>query len=163
MTVIIHFSTRLFRAGFRKRLAGLAAILALTTATGSLNSAEPLLKRDPRADRLAAFFDTYHCPKPHYVQDYLRAADVYGLDYRLLPAISIRETSCGVAEWQNNRWGYHPGHKRFHSIAEGIDFVARQLSETPPYAGKSLHQKLLVYNPRRAYPAEVEKIMRQIE
>lgn len=165
MTVIIHFSARLFRASVEKRLASFAAaILALTTATGTLNLAEPLpSKPDPRANRLTAFFDSYHCPKPHYVRDYLRAADAYGLDYRLLPAISVRETTCGVAEWENNRWGYHPGRQRFHSIEEGIDFLARQLAENPPYAGKSLHQKLFVYNPRLAYPAEVEKIMRQIE
>lgn len=131
---------------------------------GTLNVSEPLTHQpDRRAENLTAFFETYHCPKPHHVQDYLRAADAYGLDYRLLPAISVRETTCGIAERQNNRWGYHPGRHQFHSVTEGIDFLARQLSENPPYAGKTLREKLYTYNPRRSYPAEVERIMRQIE
>jgi hypothetical protein len=165
MNVISHSAAPLLTRIFIKRLPSLAAaILALTAATSTLNLAEPLsVTTDPRAGRLAAFFEAYHCPKPHYVQDYLRAADTYGLDYRLLPAISVRETTCGQAETRNNRWGYHPGRQRFDSIAEGIDFVARQLSENRPYAGKTLREKLFVYNPRRAYPTEVEKIMRQIE
>jgi len=120
-------------------------------------------RSDPRAGRLAAFFKAYNCPQPHHVQAYIRAADAYGLDYRLLPAISVRETTCGVAEKDNNRWGYHPGRQRFASVEEGIDFLARQLAEKAPYVGKTLREKLFTYNPRAAYPAEVESMMRQIE
>jgi hypothetical protein len=68
-----------------------------------------------------------------------------------------------MAEKNNNRWGYHPGRQTFRSIDAGIDFLARQLAENPPYVGKSLNEKLFTYNPRPAYPAEVERMMRQIE
>lgn len=118
---------------------------------------------DLRAKRLSVFFKAHHCPKPHYVEDYLQAADRYGLDYRLLPAISLRETTCGLAETNNNRWGYHPGRQSFSSVQAGIDFLARQLSTKPPYAGKTLDKKLWTYNPIPAYPEEVRRIMRQIE
>ncbi len=123
----------------------------------------PLLFPDPRIARLSAFFRAYHCPAPHHIEDYLNAADNYGLDYRLLPAISIRETTCGVTEKENNRWGYHPGRQTFPSIEVGIDFVARQLAENPVYMGKTLNGKLFTYNPRQKYPVEVQQIMRQIE
>jgi hypothetical protein len=149
------------------------ASLILFAATSTLDLSEAAIacgrpqpvtyEPDPRADRLNAFFRAYNCPKPHHVQDYIRAADIYGLDYRLLPAISVRETTCGLAERDNNRWGYHPGRRTFPSIGEGINFLARQLAEHPPYAGKSLRQKLFTYNPRPSYPAEVERLMRQIE
>src|SRR5437879_1566305 len=43
---------------------------------------------DPRVARLEKFFRRYHCPAPYHVPEYLGAADGYGLDYRLLPAIS---------------------------------------------------------------------------
>lgn len=123
----------------------------------------PVSRADQRVERLRAFFQAYRCQEPHHVQEYLRAADVYGLDYRLLPAISIRETTCGWTEQDNNWWGYHPGRQIFPSVEAGIDFVARRLAKEPPYAGKSLREKLYTYNPRPAYPVEVERIMRQIE
>jgi hypothetical protein len=97
------------------------------------------------------------------VDAYIGAADRYGLDYRLLPAISVRETSCGWTEKNNNRWGFHPKTQTFVSVESGIEFLSRHLAEERPYAGKSLNEKLFTYNPRVAYPAEVEHIMKQIE
>jgi hypothetical protein len=122
-----------------------------------------LIELDLRASRLGAFFKAHHCPEPRYVDEYIRAADHYGLDYRLLPAISVRETSCGWTEKNNNRWGYHPRDQSFISVQSGIEFLSRQLAEQRPYAGKGLTQKLFTYNPRPAYPAEVEHLMKQIE
>jgi hypothetical protein len=119
-------------------------------------------KLDPRIERLERFFKIYHCPAPHHTYEYLKAADGYGLDYRLLPAVSIRETLCGVAERrQNNRWGYHS--ENFPSIEAGIDFLARRLTQHPLYKGKTLQGILFTYNPLPAYPEEVKRIMRQIE
>ncbi len=119
-------------------------------------------KVDPRIDRLERFFRIYHCPSPHQTEEYLRAADGYGLDYRLLPAVSIRETHCGTAaKQQNNRWGYH--HQSFASIEAGIDFLARRLSQHRLYKAKTLEEKLFTYNPLPAYPEEIKRIMRQIE
>jgi hypothetical protein len=120
-------------------------------------------KPDPRVVRLGKLFRTYHCPEPHHIPEYLSAADGYGLDYRLLPAVSIRETLCGTMEKQNNRWGYHPGRQTFPSIEAGIDFMARQLAENPLYKGKTLQEKLYTYNPLSAYPGEVERIMRRAD
>lgn len=125
--------------------------------TSSLGS-----RTDSRTGRLESFFKYYHCPEPYHTSEYLRTADGYGLDYRLLPAISIRETSCGKgAKVQNNLWGYH--RESFPSIAAGIEFLAHRLTRHPLYRGKTLQDKLFVYNPRAAYPEEVQRIMRQIE
>jgi hypothetical protein len=118
---------------------------------------------DLRASRLDRVFHLYHCPKPYHVDEYLRAADAFQLDYRLLPAVSIRETTCGVGEVENNRWGFHPGRQSFPSIEAGIAFMARRLAEGTYYKGKTLQQKLFTYNPLPAYPDEVARIMSQIE
>jgi hypothetical protein len=119
-------------------------------------------KLDPRIDRLERFFRVYHCPLPHHTSEYLRAADDYGLDYRLLPAVSIRETLCGKAtRRENNHWGFHQ--ESFPSIEVGIDFLARRLSQHRLYKGKTIHDKLFAYNPLPAYPEEVKRIMLQIE
>ena len=125
-------------------------------------SGSRFLRTDPRIESLDRFFERYHCPKPYPIFEYLRAADSYGLDYRLLPAVSIRETCCGKGEKPlNNLWGFH--HERFSSIGAGIDFLAHRLTQHPAYRNKTLHEKLFTYNPRAEYPGEVARIMRQIE
>jgi hypothetical protein len=149
------------------RALGAAAVgltlCATTTADVPAERMRPILS-DPRIARLENFFKIYHCPTPHHTSEYLSAADDYGLDYRLLPAVSIRETQCGVAEKpQNNLWGYHPGRQSFPSVKVGLDFLAHRLTQNPLYKGKTLQGKLFTYNPRPAYPKEVERIMRQIE
>lgn len=136
-----------------------ATAIAIARTRPQVQASQP----DPRFARLAAIFHAYNCPPPHYIENYIHVADAYRLDYRLLPAISIRETTCGVTEKQNNRWGYHPGRQTFSSVEAGIEYVARQLAANPPYRGKTLNDKLFTYNPRPAYPGEVQQIMRQIE
>lgn len=141
-----------------------AAGLAVSAiSTVDVSPATGMSRPDPRAERLERFFEHYNCPLPYHVDDYLRAADNYRIDYRLLPAISVRETTCGMWEQQNNRWGYHSGHQSFHSVEEGIYFLAYRLANGYFYRGKSLEEKLLTYNPRQSYPEEIRRIMRQVQ
>ena len=147
-------------------LLGCATAVGVDHAPASTATVQPRpapTRIDARVSRLGAFFNSHNCPEPHYVDEYIRAADRYGLDYRLLPAISVRETSCGWTERNNNRWGFHPKTQTFVSVESGIEFLSRHLAEQSPYAGKRLNEKLFTYNPRIAYPAEVEHIMNQIE
>jgi hypothetical protein len=118
---------------------------------------------EPRSARLARFFRLYRCPEPMYISEYLRIADENRLDYRLLPAISIRETQCGVHENRNNRLGYHPEEASFPTVLAGIEFIGKRLAEHPYYRGKDIAAKLFRYNPMPAYPDEVQRIMHQIE
>lgn len=118
---------------------------------------------DPRFARLREFFRKYSCPAPQYVEEYLRTADAYGLDYRLLPAISIRETQCGIHAVLNNHLGFHPGGDGFATALAGIEFVGKRLGEHPYYKGRRLNDLLFRYNPKPAYPGEVLSLMREIE
>jgi hypothetical protein len=121
------------------------------------------LGTDARIGRLEKFFALYNCPAPLYVADYLRVADRNNLDYRLLPAISIRETQCGIHGKGNNWLGFHPDDVSFATPLAGIEFVGHRVAEHPYYKGKNLQQKLFTYNPFPAYPGEVQRLMRQIE
>lgn len=144
----------------------LAAVMgmALSATTAADLPVQSMPRPDPRIARLEKFFEIYRCPEPHYTSQYLGAADRYGLDYRLLPAVAIRETSCGkTANQRNNLWGYHPGRQDFPSIEEGLEVIARRLAENSLYKGKTLSDKLFTYNPLPKYPDEVAWIMRQIE
>lgn len=166
----VHGSRKLpaLAASWARGLGAAAGLALCATATADFPvvrmSPTPAVpsRPDPRIARLEKFFQIYHCPGPRQVAEYLRAADGYGLDYRLLPAVSIRETQCGRTEKQpHNPWGYH--HESFPSTEIGIDFLAHRLTQHPLYRGKSLQGKLFTYNPRSTYPQEVERIMRQIE
>jgi hypothetical protein len=117
---------------------------------------------DARPAKLRAFFNTYRCPTPLHIEEYVRAADAFGIDYRLLPALSVRESTCGRHERANNRWGWDSARTGFDSVANGIRFIARELAWGKNYRGKTLHEKLQTYNPLPTYPAEVEKLMREI-
>ncbi len=142
----------------------LASLILSAAPAADIPSNLQSVQTDPRFVRLEKFFKYYRCAAPFHTIEYLRAADIYGLDYRFLPAVSIRETGCGRnAQLSNNYWGFHPGQQSFSSVASGIDFLAKRVMQHPLYKGKSLREKLFTYNPRPAYPGEVERIMRQIE
>ena len=134
-------------------------------AAATMSSADTirLVKPDGRIQRLEAFFRSYHCPAPLLVAEYLRAADANDIDYRLLPAVSVRESTCGIHARFNNRWGWNSARSGFESLAHGIQFVAHELASGRYYRGKTVEEKLRAYNPNPEYPAEIRKLMREIE
>lgn len=118
---------------------------------------------DARVVKLETFFNAHRCPGPLHVADYLRAADTYGIDYRLLPALSVRESTCGRYARKNNRWGWDSARVGFPSVSIGIEYVTRQLALGRSYRGKTIEAKLRTYNPNPLYVAEVRKLMREIQ
>lgn len=118
---------------------------------------------DSRVARLEAFFRNYHCPAPFLTSQYLAAADAWAIDYRLLPAVSVRESTCGRHARNNNRWGWDSARTGFESLTRGIEFIARELAIGRYYRGKSVEEKLHAYNPNPEYPGEIRKLMQEIE
>ncbi|MBZ5604392.1 MAG: hypothetical protein LAO79_18980 [Acidobacteriia bacterium] len=118
---------------------------------------------DTRSKHLQAFFEAYNCPPPLLTSEYIAVADAYGLDYRLLPAVSVRESTCGQHARYNNRWGWDSARTGFASLRHGIRFIARQLAFGRYYQGKTLDEKLHAYNPNPKYPGEIRSLMREID
>lgn len=118
---------------------------------------------DHRWSNLHQFFSKYKCPEPHYEDAYIQAANTYNLDYRLLPAISIIESTCGKHQRYSNWWGFWSATKGFDSVPEGIDFVSSQLASGRYYKDKTINQKLRAYNPNPEYAGKVERLMKEIE
>ena len=118
---------------------------------------------DPRISKVDAFFHAYSCPAPNHAADYVRAADLYDIDYRILPAISLLESTCGSYPRGNNHWGWDNGSANFRSVEHGIDYIARQLSQAGPYKDRDLDGKLFSYNPRRAYVHLARRLIQEIE
>ena len=145
------------------RLARVSVLCVLACAAVASDTTLPAPQGDPRSARLEAFFKAYDCPAPLHVNEYLRAADSHDLDYRILPAISLVESTCGAFEKMNNRWGWDSVQSGFPSVSAGIEYITAQLAENPNYKGKTLEEKLLVYNPYPHYVRLVERLMQEIE
>jgi len=122
----------------------------------------PSQPADERRLKLQAFFESYRCPAPYHVEDYLREADRNAIDYRLLPAISVRESTCGRHGRLNNHWGWDSARSGFSSVKAGIRYLARTLALGPRYKDKTIDGKLKIYNPNLRYVAEVMQLMEEI-
>jgi len=125
----------------------------------NLEKAQPA---DPRLLRLQQFFAARDCPLREMAADFLAAADVNALDWRLLPSISFIESSGGKDYRNNNVFGWDTPLQNFSSIREGIQYVAAQLASADRYKNKSLDGKLRTYNPNPAYPHKVKAVMRAL-
>jgi hypothetical protein len=151
----------------KENLARGAAVLFLFHAPDpvSAQSAQQTAQRktDPRLDALRRFFQKHQCPAADLAGDFILAADVNGLDWRLLPSIAFVETTCGKFMRGQNPLGWGSGKTTFASAKAAIHYVAGRLAQSPIYAGKDIRAKLLTYNPvRKDYVSRVTEIMEEV-
>jgi hypothetical protein len=144
-------------------LRAFGALTLVVSAFGNTVAERPSTIPDNRYDKLEYFFQSFGCPAPHYVSEYLGMADSYAIDYRLLPVISVVESTCGVHQRLNNRWGWDSARKGFSSFRAGLQYIARQLAEGRFYRNKSLEEKVRMYNPNPQYALLVKKLMLKID
>jgi len=83
-------------------------------------------------------------PLESYAAAMVAAADAAGIDWRLLPAIAVLESSGGRNACGGNAWGYASCRVTFGSFDEGIRIVAATLA-APPYAGFDVQSRLCVW------------------
>jgi hypothetical protein len=143
----------------------LVAGLLATPATLSVQqyTAAPQVKEtDPRLSRLQKFFGDRDCPLRDSAKDFLIAADQNQLDWRLLPSISIIESSGGKTYTNNNVFGWDSCKEKFSSVRAGIHYVAAQLGKSKRYKGKDVDSKLQMYNPLPEYSLRVKAVMRSL-
>lgn len=110
------------------------------------NKAEITAKKlDPEAEILAAYLAKYHSPLQYHAQDFIDAARVYSLDWKLVASIAGVESTFGkFIPGGYNGWGwgvYGTQAIYFNSWREGIFTVSKGLREnyvnkglTEPYA-----------------------------
>lgn len=93
-------------------------------------------------------------PLEPYSNYLVEAADRYSLDYRLIPAIAMKETGGGIKAPQDsyNAWGFENGRTIFVSWENAIESVAKTLKEK--YADRGLitpEQIMPIYAPPQIY------------
>lgn len=153
--------------------------VSVTSHIGSLE-AKPVTKeivsiedvRKERAEAINHFFKQRSMPLAGTGMTFVLVAEKYGLDWRLLPAIGVRESSGGKQACGYNAFGWGScklGHN-FNSYEEAIEALGKNLGGANAktsryYAGKSTYDKLYHYNGTvvPTYPDEVIAIMKMIE
>jgi hypothetical protein len=147
-----------------KRLFIFAGLLAAPVSTnlGKVVPPQPGRIADYRLVRLQQYLAARDCPLNKYAADLIEAADNNDLDWRLLPSISVIESSGGKYYMNNNVFGWKSCKERFPSVRDGIHYVASRLANSDLYREKSLDEKLKTYNPVPHYSKKVKFVMRTI-
>jgi hypothetical protein len=128
------------------------------------NAPESKYAKDPRLSRLTLFLERAHSPITHLAVDFLAAADLHSLDWRLLPSISVIETGAGRTAEHNNIFGWDSGRRAFDSVRDAIYHVASRIGHSKLYQHKDLDHVLATYNPVvPEYAGKVKSVMRQVD
>jgi hypothetical protein len=126
------------------------------------SNAETPARSDGRILCLRSFLGKLRCPVAYLAQDFVEAADDNGLDWRLLPSISVIESGGGKAARNNNIFGWNNGNQLFPTLRAGINQVAFKLGKSPLYRNRDSAGKLRIYNPDENYVHIVLDVMNRI-
>ncbi len=127
-----------------------------------------------RADKIDAYFRDRNMPLEGYGMKMVQVAEENNIDWRLLPAISVIETTggkniCKSKEGANNPFGYGSCKIAFDNINESIEAVGRNLGGNNPrtasyYKNKDLDGILKSYNSViPTYNKKIRGVMERIE
>ncbi|MFC1623506.1 hypothetical protein ACFL05_00075 [Patescibacteria group bacterium] len=122
-----------------------------------------------RAEKIDAYFAQRDMPLEGYGAKMIEEAEKNDIDWRLIPAIAIRESSGGKFAYRNNPFGWASCKIGFRDFNHSIEVVAHNLGGNNPataryYNGTTTEEKLYHYNGSviPAYTGEVLQFMRLI-
>ena len=144
--------------------AGIAGItgIAAQTEPQPAEKAQIRSNEDPRILSLRRFFQRHKAPAEHFSEVFVKEADAYNLDWRLLPGLALVESGGGKHCRRHNLFGWKNGEASFASFAAAIREVAWFLSNSDLYKNKSIDRMLLTYNRNPLYRKKVKQVMRMI-
>ena len=114
-------------------------------------------------ETLTAFMRRKDFAKPYHLPEIMQAASEASIPPSMIVCIEFVESSGGkhYDADTNNPLGWKNGKASFPSVRAAILHVSAELGSGRWYAGKTLEEKLRVYNPRPAYAVKVLDCMRQ--
>jgi len=162
-----------------------ATTLSMNTFTASINEAVSKVsssetnvssedaaiqaQREIKAAKINAYYAKYDLPLKGHGMAMVLAAETHNLDWRLLPALAMRESTGGKFACKNNPFGFGSCKIGYQSFEEAIEAVAGHIGGNNPrtaryYAGKDTVGILKMYNSViPAYTKEIFAIMTKIE
>ena len=93
-------------------------------------------------------------PLESYAKLIVDTSDKYDIDYRLIPAIAMKESGAGIAARSEsyNAWGFENGRTNFESWEQSIEIVAKTLREKYFDRGLDSPEEIMaVYAPPQLY------------
>ncbi|MBU0999089.1 glucosaminidase domain-containing protein [Patescibacteria group bacterium] len=128
---------------------------------------EILKAKVQKAEFIDAYFKERDMPLEGTGAKMVEEAEKNNLDWRLLPAIAIRESTGGKFDCKkvsNNAFGWGSCKISFKSNEEAIEVVAKNLGGNNPntahhYDNKTLKQILQAYNPPSVVPRYAQQVM----
>ncbi len=155
IATLLLFATTLYASrnglihsiSFQPNIAGYRLFQSIPENEGAVMGVSTL-SRDARSALLKKFLTKYKSPLAPLSDYIVLQSDNYGIDYRLIPAIAMQEsTGCKfIPEDSYNCWGYGIyGDKvlRFESYEAGIDRVIRGLKKDYYDKGLDTPQKIM--------------------
>ncbi|MCF7834239.1 MAG: hypothetical protein K9L98_03170 [Candidatus Pacebacteria bacterium] len=126
---------------------------------------------EAQAQAIDDYFKSYDLPFHGIGKSMVESSEKYGLDWRLLPAIAMRESTGGKFACKKatfNAFGWGSCKINFDSHEEAVETVAKNLGGQNPrtamhYAGKDTKEILLAYNPPSIIPNYVPQVMKIME
>ena len=125
------------------------------------------LARQAKAEAINAYFKEHDMPLFGTGMKMVEEAEKNDLDWRLLPAIAVRESTGGKFDCIKvlyNAFGWGSCKIGFESNEKAIETVARNLGGNNPnterhYANKNLKEILRAYNPPSIVPRYAEQVI----
>lgn len=145
----------------------LSGVVSVADAQPDEDKAKEAL-RDERAGKINAYFKARSMPLAGYGAKMVASAEEHDIDWRLLPAIAIRESSGGKQACGYNPFGWGSCKISFKSYNDAIETLARNLGgknpNTAAYYSGTTERKLHHYNGTvvPTYTQEVLDIMENI-
>jgi len=122
------------------------------------------------AEKIDAYFAQRDMPLEGYGAKMVEEAEKNDIDWRLIPAIAIKESTAGKFACGYNPFGWASCKVKFHSWDHAIETIAYNLGGSNPataryYEGTTTKEKLYHYNGSviPAYTGEVLEFMELIE
>lgn len=120
-----------------------------------------------KADAIDAYFAERNMPLEGTGMKMAEEAEKNGLDWRLLPALAVRESTGGkfaCKKVKNNPFGWGSCKIGFNSVDNAIETVARNLGGNNPktakhYGDKNTKEILRAYNPPSIIPKYAEQVI----
>jgi hypothetical protein len=146
--------------------------VAFAALPGTENVVEDtVFQQDARIATLQQFLKKYNSALENYAEDIVAAADKYGLDFRLIPAIGMQESNlCKKApKDSHNCWGfgiYGGKVTKFDSYPEAIDKVSKTLAMEYKGNGLDTTEEIMArYTPSNKgdWAKSVNYFMKQLE
>lgn len=123
-----------------------------------------------KAEAIDDYFASNGAPLSGYGPKFVEEAEKHNLDWRLLPAIAMRESTggkfaCTSAKAPNNSFGWHSCKKGFSSVDESIEYISKTISGNNENArayrkNMTTDEILKTYNPDSIVPGYSKQVIK---